>query len=219
MADFATWVTAAEPALGWTPGTFLEAYFANREEANEAAIDASAVGPAILTFMQERISWEGTAQELLDQLEPDEAGKVSLAALGSAQIRLASAVHSVASPPTCVPRDSSSSFFRGRAAVARSGSREVRHANDSSGRPVTLRRTRTVTRSRLWRPGNAACDARDADDGSAGTAEGGVRMERLRFSDGAQGDLHARPPSGTGRTVTTVTSVTIAPGAVVEADS
>src|SRR5436190_1120011 len=30
MADFAEWVSAAEPALGWPPGAFLSAYDDNR---------------------------------------------------------------------------------------------------------------------------------------------------------------------------------------------
>ena len=30
MADFALWVTAAAPALGWRPDTFLNAYTGNR---------------------------------------------------------------------------------------------------------------------------------------------------------------------------------------------
>jgi len=37
MADFAAWVTACEPALGWTAGSFLTAYTGNRADANELA--------------------------------------------------------------------------------------------------------------------------------------------------------------------------------------
>jgi hypothetical protein len=43
MADFALWVTAAEPALGWKHGDFLEAYTGNREQANELALDAAII--------------------------------------------------------------------------------------------------------------------------------------------------------------------------------
>jgi hypothetical protein len=35
MADFARWVTAAEPQLGWKPGGFLSAYRNNRRRTNE----------------------------------------------------------------------------------------------------------------------------------------------------------------------------------------
>jgi hypothetical protein len=44
MADFAKWVTAAEPALGWEPGTFMGAYTANRDESHELALEASIAG-------------------------------------------------------------------------------------------------------------------------------------------------------------------------------
>lgn len=46
MADFARFVTAAEPALGWADGAFMEAYAANRTDVAAAALDASAVAHA-----------------------------------------------------------------------------------------------------------------------------------------------------------------------------
>jgi hypothetical protein len=69
MADFALIAAAAMPAFGWTGLEFLDAYLGNRAEAHEAAIDASAVGPAILALMTEMKTWEGTASELLAELE------------------------------------------------------------------------------------------------------------------------------------------------------
>lgn len=69
MADFARWVTAAEPALGWKPGQFLAAYMGNRADANNLAIEASPVGPALQSLMDHRPSWDGTAGELLTDLE------------------------------------------------------------------------------------------------------------------------------------------------------
>jgi hypothetical protein len=69
MADFALWVAACEPALGWTPGTFLAAYTANRSSANDAAIEATIVGPVLQAFMAQRITWQGTSTELLAELE------------------------------------------------------------------------------------------------------------------------------------------------------
>src|SRR5262249_30875406 len=60
MADFALWVVAAEPALGWKPGTFIAAYEQNRMAANELALAASLVAQAILKLV-ERGPWEGTA--------------------------------------------------------------------------------------------------------------------------------------------------------------
>ncbi len=66
MADFAIWVTAAEAALGWEPGSFLLAYTANRRTANEVALES----PVTETLMKLSLPWLGTATELLAALEP-----------------------------------------------------------------------------------------------------------------------------------------------------
>lgn len=68
MADFARWVTAAEPALGWPQGAFLEAYAANRKEAAEVALDGNAVANAVLTLVREQGRWRGTATDLTSHL-------------------------------------------------------------------------------------------------------------------------------------------------------
>ncbi|MGY9049728.1 MAG: hypothetical protein ACKVKF_22480, partial [Rhodobacterales bacterium] len=65
LADFARWVTAAEPSLGWPPGAFLAAYQANRREAEEAAHDGNAVASAILALVTDNCTWSGTALELI----------------------------------------------------------------------------------------------------------------------------------------------------------
>jgi hypothetical protein len=64
MADFAVWVTAAEPALGWKAGTFLAAYNSKRAATNDLALDASLVAAAVRKLIEEK-PWEGTAGELL----------------------------------------------------------------------------------------------------------------------------------------------------------
>ena len=64
MADFAVWATAAECALGWSSGAFMEAYAGNRKEAAENALDADSVAVAVRTFMLDRDEWAGTAGEL-----------------------------------------------------------------------------------------------------------------------------------------------------------
>jgi hypothetical protein len=69
MADFATWVEAAAPALGWEPGTFLDALEANRRTTDAVAIEALPIGPALLAFMGERDAWQGTATALLTELD------------------------------------------------------------------------------------------------------------------------------------------------------
>ena len=69
MADFARRVVAAEPALGWPAGSFLDAYAGNREEAHDLAIEAAAIGLPLLEFMKDRDSWSGTTSELLELIE------------------------------------------------------------------------------------------------------------------------------------------------------
>lgn len=68
MADFALWVSAAEHALGWETGTFLEVYSENRQFADAIARDADPVADALLDYLDEVTSWSGTAAELLAAL-------------------------------------------------------------------------------------------------------------------------------------------------------
>jgi hypothetical protein len=67
MADFATWVSAAEPALGWQPGTFLAAYDRNRLDAHDLALDAASITGPVQALVK-TADWQGTATELLVQL-------------------------------------------------------------------------------------------------------------------------------------------------------
>jgi hypothetical protein len=68
MADFAQWVTAAEPALGWPTGRFLEVYAGYRRVTHASVIEASPVGRAVLDLLKIKREFTGTAQELLDAL-------------------------------------------------------------------------------------------------------------------------------------------------------
>ena len=52
MADFATWVTAAESALPWPRGGFLRAYQSMRGRAIEEGIDASPVGSVLVDYLR-----------------------------------------------------------------------------------------------------------------------------------------------------------------------
>lgn len=68
MADFALWVVAAEPALGWEPGTFLAAYARNRDGANELGLEASPVAVALRELLATApvgTPFPGTATEWL----------------------------------------------------------------------------------------------------------------------------------------------------------
>jgi hypothetical protein len=67
MADFAKWITAAEPGLGWEPGAFIAAYTENRRDVSEAAFDADNVAVAIwklITANKDTDGFEGTPTEL-----------------------------------------------------------------------------------------------------------------------------------------------------------
>jgi len=68
MADFAIWVTAAEPELGWKDGDFMAAYTGNRSAAHELALDASPLSGPIRQLIAERGEWAGTATGLLEAL-------------------------------------------------------------------------------------------------------------------------------------------------------
>ncbi|HYT91311.1 MAG TPA: hypothetical protein VEL76_21545, partial [Gemmataceae bacterium] len=68
LADFAKWVTAAEPALGWEPGTFLAAFRQGQAEANDVALDAYPIVDALRQLMADQEQWEGKPSELLAQL-------------------------------------------------------------------------------------------------------------------------------------------------------
>jgi len=68
MADFAEWVTAAEPSLPWEKGNFLTQYALNREYLVEVGLESDEVGSAILDFMRRRKEWSGTPSDLLKEL-------------------------------------------------------------------------------------------------------------------------------------------------------
>jgi hypothetical protein len=68
MADFAKWVVACSPAMGWSAESFLCAYGANREESDQLAVESSLIGAPLMTLVNER-EWEGTATELVAALQ------------------------------------------------------------------------------------------------------------------------------------------------------
>ncbi|MGD0826837.1 MAG: toprim domain-containing protein [Desulfobaccales bacterium] len=69
MADFATWVVAAEPALPWEPGTFLAAYTRNQAAVVEHSLEGDVVAVAVRLLVADREIWEGAPSDLLEALE------------------------------------------------------------------------------------------------------------------------------------------------------
>jgi putative DNA primase/helicase len=66
MADFAQWGFAVAPEIGWSADDFASAYWANRNEAFEAAIEDDPIAPHILSLLEGRSkrSWKGTTEQL-----------------------------------------------------------------------------------------------------------------------------------------------------------
>jgi hypothetical protein len=75
MVDFAKWMTAAEPGLGWKSGNFLAVYRENRRDVIESSFEADSVAVAIRDYVavEHPDGWTGTATELLGALN----GRVS----------------------------------------------------------------------------------------------------------------------------------------------
>jgi hypothetical protein len=69
LADFARWVEAAAPALGWGPGEFIAAYASNRAAGVQTAIENDPVAQAVRSLALGPAAWEGTASELLPVLD------------------------------------------------------------------------------------------------------------------------------------------------------
>ncbi len=70
LADFAIWVTAAEPLLGWSDGAFMDAYVQNQSDANDLALEASPIAGAIQALARDSGTFERTATDLLKALKP-----------------------------------------------------------------------------------------------------------------------------------------------------
>jgi Domain of unknown function (DUF3854) len=70
MADFAKFAIASTEALGLTQRAFLDAFNSNQDEAHEIATESSPIAQAILRLMETRTVWQGTAAELLADIEP-----------------------------------------------------------------------------------------------------------------------------------------------------
>jgi len=71
MADFATWVCAACPALGFTREDFLNRYQENRQQVHELVLEASPVAgqvKALASKLGDGVEWSGTPTELLEKL-------------------------------------------------------------------------------------------------------------------------------------------------------
>ena len=65
LVDFARWVEAAAPALGWASGEFLDEYLANRRDGAAALVEGDTLGPLLIRVVAMLADpWKGTATEL-----------------------------------------------------------------------------------------------------------------------------------------------------------
>lgn len=73
MADFATWIVAAEPACPWTAGQFLPVYTGNRQQAAEAVLEGEPVADVVKALVAKSpetlATWTGTATALFEELK------------------------------------------------------------------------------------------------------------------------------------------------------
>lgn len=69
MTDACTWAIPALAVLGFTEEEVREALRQNAADAMDTALNASPLAQAVLTFMKQRRTWDGTATELLRELD------------------------------------------------------------------------------------------------------------------------------------------------------
>lgn len=71
MADFAEWIVAAEPALPWEEGEFMQAYGKNRSLAVMDNVQMNPLATGIADLIEEAPDdqWQGSPSELLEQLD------------------------------------------------------------------------------------------------------------------------------------------------------
>ena len=185
MADFARWVVAAEPALGWPTGSFLKAYTGNRDAIHEIALDAAVIVPPMRALLESG-EFLGTATELLD--------------------RLASMVGESATRRKGWPGNATS-LSRELARIApnlRSVGIEVEKRRESHGRRlIAIRRAPgTPAPAPAGSPAANASDAASADGvGPVLSDEASVTPGRARGGTGDAGDGVLPPLSQDGRDV------------------
>lgn len=179
MADFARWVVAAEPSLGWTAGSFLKAYTGNRDAIHEIALDAAVIVPPMRTLLESG-EFVGTATELLDGL----AGIVGEAA-----------TRRKAWP------GNATSLSRELARIApnlRSVGIEIEKRRESHGRRLITIRTvlQASSPASLPSPASGAGDATSPEGGGMGPSDqASVTEDRARGDAGDAVDGLRPPPS------------------------
>jgi hypothetical protein len=68
MADFAAWVEACAPGLGWEPGAFIEAFEEMQGEADVVALSHWPASTLLFHYLQEHGGYSGGVQNLFNKL-------------------------------------------------------------------------------------------------------------------------------------------------------
>lgn len=185
MADFAVWATAAEASLGLNAGDFMRAYADNRGVANDIALEFSPVAPEISRFLQGTDAWEGTAGELLVELDARAGDELrrrrnwpkSPRGLSGALRRLAPNLRSTGISVTFPPREAGT----GRRLI------KLENRGDSSSRPspssplgdeAASRKTpRSHQLSQEPETSQVACSKKEAGDSCDGRDDKNAHLE------------------------------------------
>lgn len=69
LADWGEWCELISQEMGNEPDVFIQAFNRNIETQNEAAIEDSVIAEAVIYLMENQKRWDGTAANLLAQLE------------------------------------------------------------------------------------------------------------------------------------------------------
>lgn len=99
MADCAYWAACAMTAWGVSPRAFLAEYIAHGESHHQLVVEASPVASALLEYSKTWIDdgWEGTATDLLKELDEARGGKKPPKNWPTTAAHLTNAVHRLAS--------------------------------------------------------------------------------------------------------------------------
>lgn len=68
LVDYTRWAVAIGRAMGWEDEHYLEAFAANQIVAQEGVVEASPIGPGIMSIIEGRQEWTGTIGDLFDHL-------------------------------------------------------------------------------------------------------------------------------------------------------
>jgi hypothetical protein len=204
LCDFERWARATEPGLGSPEGAFVEAFAGAQAQADRIALEASPVAVAVQDYMLGRTFWEGTATDLLTDLNaasPENARRPrwprAASALGKQLMRLAPNLREVGIDVDRVHGDKTTWTLRRRESpippvgpvaaldsysAEADGSGLPEGAPTAAGEESSTRTTTGPTGADGWSSDASAplADRADGTDGTDGTHSSFKRKEQER---------------------------------------